>query len=64
MQAQPYILEPIMHLKVSVTSQFTGDVISDINKRRGKMFGINPEQLGEETIEAHVLCLLLITQQH
>lgn len=54
MKATPYLLEPIVKLSVSVTSQYTGDVISDLNKRRGRILGINPAELGEETVEAEI----------
>ena len=54
MKASPYILEPIVKLQVEVTNQYAGDVISDLNKRRGRILGLNPTELGEEIIEAEV----------
>lgn len=54
MKASPYLLEPIVHLQVSVTNDYAGDVISDLNKRRGRILGLNPNELGEEVIEAEV----------
>lgn len=59
MKASPYILEPIMHLKVYVTDKYAGDVLSDINKRRGKVIGLTPNDVGEEIIEAYVPMLEL-----
>lgn len=41
-QAQPVILEPIGTLKVSVPDEMLGDVIGDINKRRGRIIGMEP----------------------
>lgn len=53
-EAQPVLLEPIGHLEVSVPSQYMGDVIGDINKRRGRVLGMNPAGKGMETIVAEV----------
>ncbi len=41
-QASPVLLEPIGHLKVYVPDSYTGDIIGDINKRRGQMLGMTP----------------------
>ena len=41
-QASPVILEPIGHLKVTAPDSYTGDIIGDINKRRGQMLGMTP----------------------
>ena len=40
--AAPVILEPIGTLKVLVPDEMLGDVIGDINKRRGRIIGMNP----------------------
>lgn len=53
-QASPVILEPIGHLKVTVPDSYTGDIIGDINKRRGQMLGMNPVGNGMTTIEGEV----------
>lgn len=41
-QAQPVLLEPIGNLKVLVPDEMLGDVIGDINKRRGRIIGMEP----------------------
>lgn len=54
MQAGPVLLEPIVSLKVTVQDKFTGDVMGDLNKRRGRVLGMNPDQYGNTVIEADV----------
>jgi len=41
-QAGPTLLEPVMDLQVRVPEQFTGDIISDLNGRRGRILGMEP----------------------
>ena len=48
-QAGPTILEPIAELKVFVPDSYTGDVVGDLNKRRGRVMG-----MGGGVIEAEV----------
>ena len=43
-QASPVLLEPIGTLKVTVPDEMLGDVIGDINKRRGRIIGMNPAE--------------------
>ena len=52
--AKPVLLEPIMRLKVTVKDQYVGDIMGDINKRRGKVLGLEPQELGEQVINAEV----------
>ena len=40
---QPILLEPIMNLKVTVPSDLTGDIIGDLNTKRARVLGMNPE---------------------
>ncbi|MBU1049189.1 elongation factor G [Candidatus Bipolaricaulota bacterium] len=47
-KANPCLLEPIMHVDVRVPEEFTGDIISDMNGRRGRILGMEPE--GKATI--------------
>ncbi len=54
MEAQPVLLEPIVSLKVTVPDQYTGDVMGDLNKRRGRVLGMNPAAGGKQVIEADV----------
>ncbi|MBQ7109413.1 MAG: elongation factor G [Clostridia bacterium] len=53
-QASPVILEPIGHLKVTVPDSYTGDIIGDINKRRGQMLGMTPAGHGITVIEGEI----------
>jgi len=52
-QGQPILLEPIMTVKVTVPEDFTGDIIGDLNTKRARVLGMNPEG-GTNTIEAQV----------
>ena len=54
MEAQPILLEPIASLKVTVPDQYTGDVMGDLNKRRGRVLGMNPIGGGKQLIEADI----------
>lgn len=54
MEAQPILLEPIVSLKVTVPDSYTGDVMGDLNKRRGRVLGMNPVAGGKQVIEADV----------
>ena len=54
MKANPILLEPIMTLKVTVPDEFTGDIMGDLNKRRGRVLGMNPCGSGKQTIEAEI----------
>lgn len=41
-QANPCLLEPVMALEVRVPDDFTGDIVSDLNGRRGRILGMEP----------------------
>jgi elongation factor G len=51
--AHPVLLEPIVKLKVIVPDNYTGDIMSDLNNKRGRVMGMLPES-GYNTIEAEV----------
>ena len=51
-QAKPILLEPIMKLKITIPEEYMGDVMGDINKRRGKILGIEPDDKGKQIIYA------------
>ena len=53
-QASPVILEPIGNLKVYVPDDNAGDIMGDLNKRRGRIMGMNPWDAGIQEIEAEV----------
>ena len=42
-QAKPILLEPIMKVEVILPNEYMGDVIADINKKRGRVIGMEPE---------------------
>ena len=42
-QASPILLEPIMKVEVILPNEYMGDVIADINKKRGRVIGMEPE---------------------
>ena len=52
-EGQPILLEPIVNIKVTVPSEFTGDIIGDLNTKRARVQGMNPED-SYNVIEAQV----------
>ena len=54
MEASPVLLEPIASVKVVVPDDYTGDVMGDLNKRRGRVLGMNPITGGYQEIVADV----------
>jgi elongation factor G len=52
--AKPCLLEPVMKLQVTCPSDCMGDVIGDLNHRRGRVEGMDSTPKGEEIIRAHV----------
>lgn len=54
LEAKPVLLEPIATLKVVVPDDHTGDVMGDLNKRRGRVMGMNPLDNGYQEIEADI----------
>jgi elongation factor G len=53
-KAQPVIMEPIYLLEITVPDQYSGDIMSDMNTRRGRVLGLLPDGNGRTTISAHV----------
>ena len=52
--AAPTLLEPIGALAVTVPDSFMGDIIGDLNKRRGRVMGMTPDNAGNTVVEAEV----------
>ncbi len=52
--AMPTLLEPVGTLLVTIPDSYMGDVIGDLNKRRGRVMGMNPNGDGEQVVEAEV----------
>ena len=51
-QGKPVLLEPIMNLHITVPDHYTGDIMSDLNSRRGRVLGMNPQGNGFTVVEA------------
>lgn len=51
-EANPVLLEPIMHLEITVPDENMGDVMGDMNKRRGRILGSEPQANGDQKIIA------------
>ena len=47
MDASPVLLEPIMHVEVTVPDEYMGDVMGDMSKRRGRIMGTNQVEEGQ-----------------
>ena len=54
LEASPILLEPIAALKVVIPDRYTGDVMGDLNKRRGRVLGMNPTNDGKQEIMADI----------
>ena len=52
--AQPFLLEPIMDVEVLVPEEQMGDVLADLNSRRGRVLGMEATGAGLQRIKAHV----------
>ena len=53
-EASPVLLEPIGELKVTIPDSYMGDILGDLNKRRGRIMGMNPTGDGDQVVEAEV----------
>jgi elongation factor G len=51
-KGSPVLLEPIMNMEIVVPEQYMGDVISDINTKRGRILGMEPDGNGKTRIRA------------
>ena len=54
MEASPVLLEPIASLTVTIPDDYTGDIMGDLNKRRGRVLGMNPISGGRQEIVADI----------
>ena len=52
-QAMPILLEPVMRMEITVPDDCIGDVIGDMNSRRGKILGVEP-QSGSQVVQVLV----------
>ena len=53
-EAKPVLLEPVMKAAITVSDEDTGEIMGDLNGKRGKILGMNPEGNGATIIEAEV----------
>ncbi|NLA84530.1 MAG: elongation factor G [Clostridiales bacterium] len=53
-EADPVLLEPIMKAEVIVPDEYMGDIIGDLNKRRGRILGMDPLGNGLQKVTAEV----------
>ncbi|HHX92505.1 MAG TPA: elongation factor G, partial [Clostridiales bacterium] len=51
-EAKPCLLEPVMRLEILVPDEYTGDVMGDMNKRRGRILGMEPQRDGQQKLNA------------
>jgi elongation factor G len=51
-EAKPILLEPIMHIEILIPEKYMGDIMGDMNKRRGKILGMEPQVGGEQKVIA------------
>ena len=49
--ASPTLLEPIMHVQITVPDEYTGDIIGDMNSKRGRIHGMSPQDNNSTMIE-------------
>ena len=54
LEASPVLLEPVASLKVIVPDAYTGDIMGDLNKRRGRVMGMVPLENGYQKITADI----------
>lgn len=51
-QAKPILLEPIMFVEVYIPDEYMGDIMGDMNKRRGRILGMEPHEKGFQKVIA------------
>ena len=54
-KASPVLIEPIYRYEVLVPNEYMGDIMGEVNKRRGRVLGMSPaETVGYQTVDAEV----------
>jgi len=51
-EAKPVLLEPIMSVKIIIPDDYMGDIMGDMNKRRGRILGMEPQANGKQLVLA------------
>jgi elongation factor G len=59
-KARPTLLEPIMHVDISAPAEYVGDIMGDLNSRRGRVEGVDAEE-DTQTIKARVPLAEMLT---
>ena len=54
LQAKPVLLEPVMKVEIDIPESYMGDIMSDLNTKRGQVLGMTPQDDGMTRIEAMV----------
>ena len=53
-KAKPVLLEPVVKMKITIPEEYMGDVMGDLNKRRGRVLGMDHNEAGEQLLFAEV----------
>ncbi len=53
-EGSPVLLEPVMLLRVNTPDAYTGEIIGDLNSKRGRILGMIPQEDGHTVVEANV----------
>ncbi len=51
-EANPILLEPIMNVEITIPENYMGDIMGDMNKRRGRILGMEPQEGGIQLVKA------------
>ncbi len=63
MEANPILLEPIMEMVITVPEECQGDIIGDLNSRRGRVLGMDPKNKNQ-VIRAHAPMAEILDYDH
>lgn len=51
-QAVPVLLEPVAHVEIYIPDEYMGDIMGDMNRRRGRILGMEPNEAGYQKVIA------------
>ncbi len=51
-QASPVLLEPVAHVEIYIPDEYMGDIMGDMNRRRGRILGMEPNETGYQKVIA------------
>ena len=52
--AKPKLLEPVVRMEIHIPDEYMGDVMGDLNKRRGRVLGMEPNEYGDQVLFVEV----------